>query len=270
MTINRISTVALVVLLSGVGLCIPIFGQDAAASSSIERIADKSFEQTVAVHFENVGRGNSKQTGTTGPSPAPQSSPAKVSLTPRQKLRYGLHEAFLTPGAYLGPAVNAYFTERFDVKALGKTGEDKFADGLSRFGRAFTTRATAELLGSGVYPALFKQNPIYQPSGKHGFMRRALYGASRALITSADNGKHQPNFSRLLGNLTSSSLANLYERDSVERRDARGRVLKFNRRVGVSPTLQSFGISTALDALTYVVFDEFAVLRKLRKILKRP
>jgi hypothetical protein len=47
-------------------------------------------------------------------------------------------------------------------------------------------------------------------------------------------------------------------------------VLKFNRRVGVGPTLESFGISTALDALTYVVFDEFDVLRKLRKILKRP
>jgi len=41
----------------------------------------------------------------------------------------------------------------------------------------------------------------------------------------------------------SSSLANLYERDTVDRRDARGRVLKFNRRVGVGPTLRVFGIS---------------------------
>ena len=268
--INRISKVALVLLISGVGLCIPILGQDVETSSSGERNADKSQERPVAVRLENPDSSNSRQTGTTGPATAPQSSPAKTTLTARQKLKYGFDGAFLAPGAYLGPAVNAYFVERADVKALGKTGEDKFADGLSRFGRAFATRATAEFLGSGAYPALFKQNPIYQPSGKHGFMRRALYGASRALITTGDNGKNQPNFSRLLGNLTSSSLANLYERDTVERRDARGRVLKFNRRVGVSPTLQSFGISTALDALTYVVFDEFAVLRKLRKILKTP
>jgi len=187
-------------------------------------------------------------------------------MTAKEKLHYGFYETFLTPGAYLGPAVNAYFVERSDVKALGKTGEDKFADGLSRFGRAFATRASAELLGTGVFPALFKQNPIYEKSGKQGFMPRAAYAASRALVTSGDNGKTQPNFSRLLGNLTSVSMANLYERDTVERRDRFGRVAEYHRRVGVRPTLEAFAIDTAFDALTHVLFDEFNIVKKLLKV----
>src|SRR5882762_2528694 len=120
--INRISKVALVLLISGVGLCIPTLGQDAETSSSRERNADKSQEQPVAVRLENPDGSNSRQTGTTGPATAPQSGPAKITLTVRQKLKYGFDGAFLTPGAYLGPAVNAYFVERADVKALGKTG----------------------------------------------------------------------------------------------------------------------------------------------------
>jgi len=60
-------------------------------------------------------------------------------------------------------------------------------------------------------------------------------------------------------------MANLYERDTVKRRDAFGRVQEYNRRVGARPTLESFAITTAFDALSHVLFDEFDILGKLRK-----
>jgi len=190
-----------------------------------------------------------------------------VPLTSREKLAYGARKAFLGPGAYLSPAVDAFFIERGDVKAPGKTSGDKFADGLSYYARSFTTGSTAALLGDGVYPALFKQDPRYHPSGKHGFMARTLYAASRAVVTLGDNGKTQINVSKLAGNFTSRALANVYERDTVKARDANGRALSFRRRVGVRPTFVGFGISTVLDAATNIAFREFDVVGKLLKIL---
>jgi hypothetical protein len=191
-----------------------------------------------------------------------------VPLSARQKLAFGAGKAFLSPTAYLGPIFDAYFTERREVKAPGKTGGDKFADGLSRYARSFTTNTIAALFGSGFYPALFKQDPRYHPSEKHGFMPRAIYAASRTVLTLGDNGKTQINFSGLGGNLTSAGLANIYERDLVKARDLHGRPVSFRRRVGVGPTFKNFGISTAIDAATNIVFKEFDLVGKLLKLLK--
>ena len=195
--------------------------------------------------------------------------PAITPLSARRKLKFGLREAFATPGAYVGPAIGAFITERREVKAPGKTGEDKFADGLSRFARAYATRSSAELLGSGIYPILFKQDPRYYPSPRRGFGDRVLYAAGRTFVTSGDNGRSQANFSRLLGNLTSSGLANLYERNAVRRRDAFGRPVLFERRVGAGPTFESFGISTAVESVNHIVFDEFNLIGKLRKLIHK-
>jgi hypothetical protein len=180
-----------------------------------------------------------------------------------------MRQAFANPGSYVGPAIGAYFTERSEVKAPGKTASDNFADGLSRYARSFATNSTAELLGSGVYPVLFKQDPRYQKSLKHGFVARALYAASRTVVTLGDDGSQQVNYSRLFGNLSSAALANIYERDRVRRRDALGRPVLFERRVGVGTTFESFGISTGVDAATNIAFKEFDVFGKLRKLFKR-
>lgn len=270
MKATRVFFLAVPVLLISFGLtALTASAQGSATTAGVES-ATGSLERTFAGPLNAVVPAGQTPSGTATPTPTPTPSPstqpATTAMTAKEKLQYGLYQTFLTPGAYLGPAINAYFVERRDVKALGKTGEDKFADGLSRFGRAFATRSSAELLGAGVFPALFKQNPIYVRSGKQGFMARAGYAASRALVTSGDNGKTQPNFSRLLGNLTSASMANLYERDTVKRRDRFGRVAEFNRRVGVRPTLEKFAIDTAFEALTHVLFDEFNIVKKILRV----
>jgi hypothetical protein len=193
-----------------------------------------------------------------------------VPLSAQQKLAYGARKAFLDPFAYLGPAINAFFIERRDVKAPAKTFEDKFADGLTHYARTFTTSSATTLLSSGVYPVLFKQDPRYHLSGKHGFMARALYAASRTVVTRGDNGKLQPNYSRWAGTLTSVALANTYERDLVKVRNLRGQAVDFRRRVGTDPTFKNFGVSMAANAASNIVFHEFDVVGKLIKILRKP
>ena len=186
-----------------------------------------------------------------------------------QKFKFGLRGAFFTPGAYVGPAIDAYFVERREVKAPYKTAGDKFADGMSRYARGFATRSSSELFGWGIYPILFKQDPRYYKSRRHSFGYRVFYAATRTFVTRGDDGRQQVNFSEILGDFTSASLANVYERNVVRRRDAFGRPTLYERRVGVNPTLETFGISLGFDSASYVLFDEFDVVGKLWKIIHK-
>lgn len=186
-----------------------------------------------------------------------QKLPTKPTpLTSQQKISFGLRLAFLTPGAYIGPALGAYLTESRTSQAPGKTGGDEFADGASYYARNFATQAVANSLGSGVYPIIFRQDPRYYRSPKHGTAARVLYAASRIFVTRGDDGRTEINYSRLAGNFTSVALANLYERNTPASRDRFGRVLTYHKRVGVAATASGFAQSEALDALGYVVFNE--------------
>jgi hypothetical protein len=251
-------------LLLLLGGSLQVLAQDAKPTTSANEVSSHLLT-TVALPAAGEPQSNTPPAGT-----GTKVRQSTVPLSARQKFAYGARKAFLDPFDYFGPAVDAYFTERREVKAPGKTAEDKFADGLSRYARSFATSSTAALLGSGVYPVLFKQDPRYHPSGKHGFMPRALYAASRTFVTQGDNGKTQINYSRLAGNLTSAGLANIYERDLVTARDARGRALSFQRRVGIKPTFEEFGISTALNAATNIAFAEFDLVGKLLRIFRKP
>ncbi|HEX6622877.1 MAG TPA: hypothetical protein VF064_04145, partial [Pyrinomonadaceae bacterium] len=113
-----------------------------------------------------------------------------------------------------------------------KTNEDRFADFASRWAIRFTSRATNTLLGGGVYPVLFKQDPRYRPSESKNIFKRALHAASRVFVTDDDDGNLEPNVSRWAGSLTSSAIANLYEQ-STPGRD----------RIGTDATFRRFGSS---------------------------
>ena len=208
-------------------------------------------------------------TETKNPATVPQqTSTSTAPLTAGQKLRFGFREAFLNPFSYAGPAIGAFVTERNNVKAPGKSGEDNFADGASYFARDFASNATTEIFSAGVFPALFKQDPRYFRSNKHGFGSRAAYAASRTLITRNDKGQTEFNYSNVLGSLTSATLANVYERNTLDVRDRFGRPIEFNRRVGVGPTFERFGLTLAFEAASNVAFGEFDVIGKLRRIFK--
>ncbi len=199
-------------------------------------------------------------------TPAQSSTPAHggtppVVLTARQKLNYGARQAFFSPGAYIGPALGAGFRYLQEERAPNKTGKDKFADYLSNYARNFATSSTTELFASGIYPALFRQQPKYttledRSGGRASRRSRLLYALSSAIITTGDNGKRQPNYSRLAGNFTGAALGNIWERDIPTRRDSTGRVTEFSRQRGVGPTFTNFAAAVGFDAISFVL-DEF-------------
>ena len=110
---------------------------------------------------------------------------------------------------------------------------------------------------SGVYPAIFHQEPRYQPSGKQGFKSRLLYAVSQVFVTENDHGDLQPNISRLGGDLTASALANIWERNALH-----------HDRIGVGPTFRRFGSMVGFDVINFIVLREFGPDIK-RKLLKK-
>jgi hypothetical protein len=177
-------------------------------------------------------------------------------LTAGEKVRHGFRSAFLRPEGYAFSALSAAITQWREDSQPQKTTEDEVADALSRFARNSATRSTKSVLGSGIYPALFKQDPRYHPSEKKGFGPRALYAVSRVFVTRGDNGESQVNASRLAGTLSASALANIWERSTPG-----------HDRIGVRPTFIRFGRSLAFDALQFVIFREFGP--DIKKIFKR-
>lgn len=79
-----------------------------------------------------------------------------------------------------------------------------------RYGAALANHASGILLGRGIFPAIFHQDPRYFYKGKGTIMSRTLYAISASVMTRADNGHWQPNYSRILGNFSGAALSNLY------------------------------------------------------------
>lgn len=177
-------------------------------------------------------------------------------LTSGQKMNRAFKRAFLSPEGYMRTAFSAAITEATEEDLPHKDTNDRLADGASRFAIRFGTRATRTILGSGVFPVLFKQDPRYERSGSKNIARRALHAASRVFVARGDNGKLQPNYSRWAGSLSASALANLWEQ-STPGRD----------RIGTDATFRRFANSFITDAWQTVVFSEF--LPDVLRIFKR-
>jgi hypothetical protein len=175
-----------------------------------------------------------------------QNDKSRTPLTAGEKISRSFRHAFLSPTPYLTSALTAGYTEWRDDKPPGKTTSDAFADWGSRTARNFATGSTKTLFASGFYPALLKQDPRYQPSQSKGFGRRTLHAASRVLITRGDDGRLEPNYSLLAGDMTASALANAWEHGTPD-----------HDRVGTDATFTRFAWMLADDAINNVVFKEF-------------
>ena len=204
-----------------------------AAVSEVVKLDDKTFVLRVPRTFGAHPQG--QQGGTT-------SQNNYTPLTSEQKMKRAFKSAFLSPGGYALTAFNATITQLGEEDQPHKDTGDKFADGMSRFAIQFGRRAARSLLGSGVYPVIFKQDPRYFRSDKNGIGPRALYAVSRVFVTRGDNGNSQFNVSRVAGNISASALSNLWERSTPG-----------HDRIGVGPTFRRVGTMFLSDALFNLV-----------------
>lgn len=122
-----------------------------------------------------------------------------------------------------------------------------------RFGMVYADGFTDLIFGGAVLPALLHQDPRYFYQGTGSKKSRLAHALAGPFMCKGDNGKWQPNYSSMGGDVISSAISNLYYPSS-------------NR--GASLVYGGFLISTAEREVSTVV-QEF-VLRKLTPRARRP
>jgi len=132
--------------------------------------------------------------------------PDAVPLNTRQKLQLGWKSvidpvSFGVAGLFAGfeQATNAY------------SGYGQGAQGYAkRFGATYADFVSGTLIGSAIFPSIFKQDPRYFYKGTGSRKSRFFYAVANAVICKGDNGHWQPNYSNMLGALAAGGLSNLY------------------------------------------------------------
>ena len=79
-----------------------------------------------------------------------------------------------------------------------------------RFGAAYTDAFASIMIGGAVLPSLLHQDPRYFYQGTGTTKSRALHALSSPLICRGDNGRWQPNYSSIGGDLATGAIANAY------------------------------------------------------------
>ena len=164
-----------------------------------------------------------------------------VPLTTKLKYRLAL-KASTDPVTFLGVFFMAAVYQAGDVPDY-QQGWDGYAQ---RVGAGLADTTTDIFLGGAVLPSLLHQDPRYFYQGTGTKKSRALHALSSPYICKGDNGKTQPNFSSLGGDLASGAISNLYYPDT-------------NRGVGL--VFEGFAVTTAVRTVNALI-QEF-VLRKL-------
>jgi len=79
-----------------------------------------------------------------------------------------------------------------------------------RFGAAAADGFSDIMIGGAILPSLLHQDPRYYYQGTGTNKSRALHALSSPFVCKGDNGRLQPNYSSLGGDLFSSALSNVY------------------------------------------------------------
>ena len=127
-------------------------------------------------------------------------------LTSKQKFTLSLHSA-MDPETFAITGVTAGVQQAENVFA-------GYGPGAAGYGKRFAADTgdvlTGTFLGGYIFPSLLHQDPRYFYKGTGTFASRALYALAAAFICRGDNGKWQPNYSGVLGDLAAGAISNLY------------------------------------------------------------
>jgi hypothetical protein len=164
-----------------------------------------------------------------------------VPLTTKLKFQMAYHVS-IDPVNIVGAAALAGMNQAGDRPDY-RQGAIGYAQ---RFGAAYADGLTDIMFGGAILPSILHQDPRYFYQGTGTVKSRMLHAMSSPFICRGDNGKPQPNYSSVGGDLISSAISNAYYPQS-------------NRGVGL--TFESLALSTGVRTASSVL-QEF-VLRKL-------
>ncbi len=124
----------------------------------------------------------------------------------RTKFRLSAGDAF-DPYGFVSAGVNAGVEQAANDHPQYGQGAAGFG---KRYGADFADEATSELLGGGLFPALFHQDPRYFRMEHGSIWKRSWYALTRSVWTRDDIGELEFNGSNVLGDYTAASISNLY------------------------------------------------------------
>jgi len=132
--------------------------------------------------------------------------PDAVPLNTRQKFRL-TWKSIADPTRFGTTALAAGIQQaRNDFSGFG-SGSEGYA---KRYAALYATALTDTMISRAVMPAVFRQDPRYFYKGTGSTSSRVGYALSRAVVRRGDNGRAQPDYSRIVGHLTAGAISNLY------------------------------------------------------------
>ena len=127
-------------------------------------------------------------------------------LSTKQKFSLATRGTF-DPVAMLGVALAAGVEQANNSFA----GYGQGAAGYSkRFAAKFVDGRSSDYLTHAIFPALLHQDPRYYYQGTGSVKSRLVHAINSAFVARSDSGRTMPNYSYLLGDLSSGALSNLY------------------------------------------------------------
>lgn len=130
-------------------------------------------------------------------------------LTAGQKFELSFRSRF-SLGAFSGALFGAGWSHLNNSRPHYGTDRGAFGE---RLGAAELKQTSESFFSSGLYASAFHEDPHYYvmgPGPGHGVAHRAIYAATRVLVTRTDNGGTSVNFAKLTGLASSNALANVY------------------------------------------------------------
>jgi hypothetical protein len=145
-----------------------------------------------------------------------------VGIVPAFNTSYRWDAASMTAGQKMGLALRSMtdpfqFGAAFLVAGYHEAMDDDtgFGWGWAGFGKrsgaAYLDAFDGDIIGNGILPILFHQDPRYFRMGHGTFSHRMLYALATNVIARHDNtGKWEPNYSNVGGNIIAGAISNLY------------------------------------------------------------
>jgi len=138
-----------------------------------------------------------------------------LPLSPSQKMRAAFRSAIDPYQFGLALVISGYGQATDSHSSIDSTGfrhgyEQGFVGFSKRYGANFADQFDGTIIGNGLLPILLHQDSRYYRMGTGSFKKRFFYSLSTTVRCKGDNGKWQPNYSNVLGNIAAGGISNLY------------------------------------------------------------
>ena len=213
----------------------------------------------------------------------------KVAGTSNDRLFYTLPNFLTLEGKKQLPPLSA--KDKFKVVALGTfdyveypwwgvlaaisqatDGHPAYGQGWEAYAKRYGTTAGDSLIENfmvgAVFPSILRQDPRYYQSGQGSFFRRTGYSVSRIVVTRADSGRKEFNYSEVFGAATAAAISTYtyHPRSAYISTASNPHEFVASERT-FSNVLSTWGTQMGLDSITFVVKEFWPDIR--RKMSKK-